>query len=70
MDFLRRKLVPNVRRYLEGISFPIRKGELVAQLERNGLPGPVLSQLRKRLPEKEYQGPQDVLNALRGGGRS
>ena len=70
MDFLRRKLMPNVRRYLEGIRFPIRKQELVAQLERNGVPGPVLSQIRKRLPEKEYRGPQDVLDALRGGGRA
>ncbi len=55
-------------RYLEGVRFPIRKQELVAQLERNGVPGPVLGQLRKRLPEREYRGPQDVLDALRRGG--
>ena len=69
MDFLSRKLAPTVKRYLQGIHFPIRKGELVAQLERNGVPGPILSQVSKRLPEKEYRGPQDVLDALRGGGR-
>jgi hypothetical protein len=57
-----------VGRYLEGIRFPIRKQDLVAQLERNGVPGPVLSQLGKRLPEGEYRGPQDVIDALRRGG--
>ena len=36
-------------------------------LERNGVPGPVISQLRKRLPEGEYRSPQDVLSALRRG---
>ncbi len=65
-----RKALPTgakaVGRYLQGVRFPIRKQELVAQLERNGVPGPILSQVRKRLPEKEYRGPQDVLDALRG----
>ena len=67
MDFLRRKLPAQVGRYLEGVRFPIRKEELVLRLERNGVPGPVLSQIRKRVPEREYQGPQDVLDALRRG---
>jgi hypothetical protein len=31
------------------------------------VPGPVVGQLRKRLPEGEYHGPQDVLSALRRG---
>jgi hypothetical protein len=31
------------------------------------VPGVILSQLRKRLPEGEYRGPQDVLSALRRG---
>ena len=70
MDFLRRALPTGkkaVVRYLEGVRFPIRKQELVAQLERNGVPAPVLGQLRKRLPEREYRGPQEVLDALRRG---
>jgi hypothetical protein len=29
------------------------------------VPGPVIGQLRKRLPEGEYRSPQDVLSALR-----
>ncbi len=69
MDFLRKALPTGAKavgRYLQGVRFPIRKQELVAQLERNGVPGPILSQVRKRLPEKEYRGPQDVLDALRG----
>ena len=68
MDFLRKRLPAQVGRYLQGIEFPARKEELLGRLERNGVPSPVVGQLRKRLPEGEYRGPQDVLRAL-GGGR-
>ena len=68
MDFLRKKLPASagqyVKRYLKGIEFPIRKEELVARLEANGVPGAVVSQVRKRLPEGEYRGAKDVINAL------
>ena len=64
MDFLRKRLPVQVGRYLEGVEFPARRDELLSRLERNGLPGPVVGQLRKRLPEGEYRGPQDVLSAL------
>ena len=67
MDFLRKRLPAQVGRYLEGVQFPARKEELLGRLERNGVPGPVVGQLRKRLPEGEYRGPQDVLSALRRG---
>ncbi len=67
MDFLRKKLPSQVGRYLEGVEFPARRNELVNRLEQNGVPGPIVSQLRKRLPEGEYQGPKDVLDALRKG---
>ena len=40
---------------------PARKEELLGRLERNGVPGPVLGQLRKRLPGGAYRGPGDVL---------
>ncbi len=69
MDFLRKNLPTSagryVERYLKGINFPIRKEELVGRLEANGVPGAVVSQVRKRLPEGEYRGPKDVLDALR-----
>ena len=68
MDFLRKYLPTNIGRYLEGIEFPIRKEELLNKLENNGVPGVAVGQVRKRLPEGEYQGPQDVINALRRGG--
>ena len=67
MDFLRKRLPSQVGRYLQGVQFPARKEELLERLERNGVPGPVISQLRKRLPEAEYRGPQEVLSALRRG---
>ena len=67
MDFLRKRLPAQVGRYLQGVKFPARKEELLRRLERNGIPGTLVGQLRKRLPEGEYRGPQDVLKALRGG---
>jgi hypothetical protein len=67
VDFLRKRLPAQVGRYLDGVEFPARKEELLSRLERNGVPGVILSQLRKRLPEGEYRGPQDVLSALRRG---
>jgi hypothetical protein len=67
VDFLRKRLPAQVGRYLEGVEFPARKEELLGRLEHNGVPGPVIGQLRKRLPEGEYRGPQDVLSALRRG---
>ena len=63
MDFLRKRLPTQVGRYLEGVKFPARKEELLGRLERNGVLGSLLSQLRKRLPEGEYRGPQNVLSA-------
>jgi Protein of unknown function (DUF2795) len=67
VDFLRKRLPAQAGKYLEGVRFPARKEELLGTLERNGVPGPVVSQLRKRLPEGEDRGPQDVLSALRRG---
>ena len=67
MDFLRKRLPTQVGRYLQGVEFPANKEELLGRLERNGVPGSIIGQLRKRLPEGEYRGPQDVLSALRRG---
>ena len=67
MDFLRKRLPARVGRYLEGVEFPARKEELLGRLERNGVPGPVVGQQRKRLAEDEDRGPQDVLSVLQRG---
>ena len=64
---MRKRLPAQVGKYLEGVEFPARKEELLKRLERNGVPGPVVGQLSKRLPEGEYRGPQDVLKALQRG---
>ena len=67
MDFLRKRLPAQVGKYLKGVQFPARKDELLGRLDRNGVPGPVVGQLRKRLPEGEHRSPQDVLSALKRG---
>lgn len=68
VDFIRKFLPGGMERYIEGIEFPIRKEEALAKLEQNGAPGMVVSQLRERLPEGEYQSPQEVVDALKRGG--
>jgi len=67
VDYLGKRLPEQVGRYLNGVEFPVRKEELLGRLERNGVPGPLVGQLHKRLPDGEYRGPQEVLKALRGG---
>lgn len=69
MDILRRRIPALARRYLAGLRFPLTTAQLVGQLERNGVPGMLTGQLRRRLPEREFRGPRDVLDALRRGGR-
>jgi hypothetical protein len=51
---------------LVGVVLWILYALLLTWLEANGVPGAVVSQVRKRLPEGEYRGPKDVLDALRG----
>jgi hypothetical protein len=66
MDFLRKLIPGSFKRYLEGIEFPIDKQELIGRLERNGAPGTVVDQIRKRLPEGQYSGVQELIKRLRG----
>lgn len=65
--FLEKALARSGGQVPAGVEFPARKEELLGRLERNGVRGPLVGQLRKRLPEGEYRAPQDVLKALRGG---
>ena len=65
MGFLRNLLPGNFERYLRGIDFPIRKQELLRRLKQNGAPSVVVDQVGKRLPEGEYQSPQDLIKRLR-----
>ena len=65
VDFLRKRLPARVGGYPESVQFPARKEEPLGSLLRNGVP--VLGQLRERLPEGEFRGPEDGLSALRGG---
>ena len=66
MDFIRKYVPKNFEQYLQGIEFPIGKQELMDKLEQNGAPGVVVNQIRRRLPEGEYQSPQDLAKKLRG----
>jgi hypothetical protein len=66
MESLKGKLPYSVKKYLEGIEFPITKERAVNKLKENGVPEKVVNQLDKRLPEGEYNSPKEMMNALRG----
>lgn len=66
MDFIRKYLPGGVEKYIEGIEFPIGKEDALNKLQENGAPSMVVSQLQQRLPEGEYQSPQEVVDALKG----
>ena len=59
--FLRKRLPAQVGRYLEGVEFPARKEELLSRLERNGVPGVILGQLRKRASGRRVSRPPGCL---------
>lgn len=65
MDFIRKMVPGGVGRYLKDIEFPIEKRELMERLRTNGVPGPVVDQVGRRLPEGRYSSLQDVLGRLR-----
>jgi hypothetical protein len=50
----------NVARYLSGIDFPCRKGDLVRHAKNNGAEEEVL-QVLQELPEQEYGNMADVV---------
>ena len=70
MDNIRKYLPGGVEKYVEGIEFPIGKEDALNKLQENGAPNMVIKQLQQRLPEGEYNSPQEVLSALKGGGGS
>ena len=67
MDNIRKYLPGGIDKYVEGIEFPIGKEDAISKLQENGAPSMVTNQLQQRLPEGEYNSPQEVLNALKGG---
>lgn len=52
-----------VQRFLEGVNYPTRKGQLVQQARREGASDDVRSTL-ERLPDKQFQDPTDVSKAI------
>ena len=67
MDNIRKYLPGGIDKYVEGIEFPIGKEDAICKLQENGAPNMVINQLQQRLPEGEYNSPQEVFNALKGG---
>jgi hypothetical protein len=52
----------NVEKYLKGVDFPAKKQDLVEQAKKNGAPQEVQQEIQ-RLPNQEFQGPQEVVKA-------
>lgn len=52
----------NVQHYLQGVSYPTDKRELLDQAQRNGAPEEVC-RILGALDAEEFGGPQDVMKA-------
>jgi hypothetical protein len=52
-----------VQRFLDGVSYPTRKGDLVREAERSGARREVRSTL-ERLPEERFESPTEVSEAI------
>ncbi len=58
----------DMQQYLQGVEWPADKEQVAQTAESNSAPGPVVDQLRQRLPEGQFSGPQDVISGLGLGG--
>jgi hypothetical protein len=54
-----------VQKHLKGMDYPASRDELVQAAEGNGAPDDIVEALRG-MPEQEYDGPDDVMEALGG----
>jgi hypothetical protein len=54
-----------VQKHLKGMDYPASRDEVVQVAESNGAPDDILDALRG-LPEQQYDGPDDVMEALGG----
>jgi hypothetical protein len=60
----RAKATPiEVQAFLDGVSYPTRKGELLREAERSGAQREVRNTL-ERLPEERFQSPTEVSEAI------
>ncbi len=55
----------DVRQYLDGVDFPANKADLLTAAQADNAPASLLAGLRD-LPESEFSGPEQVVDALRG----
>ncbi|MEU8269057.1 DUF2795 domain-containing protein [Sphaerisporangium sp. NPDC049002] len=55
----------HVQKYLSGVDYPAKKDRLLEHAKRQGADKQAMEAL-KRLPEKEYDGPNAVSKALAG----
>ena len=54
-----------IMKFAKGVKFPTSKQDLVSALKNNNAPKEVISVLDK-LPDKNYNSPQDLISALAG----
>lgn len=54
----------NIQKHLRGVDYPADRDQLLQVARRNDAPAEVLEEIRN-MPEQEYGGPQDVMNAYR-----
>ncbi|QTP55067.1 DUF2795 domain-containing protein [Billgrantia sulfidoxydans] len=53
----------NITHHLQGVDFPARRDDLIAQAQANGAEDEVLEVVR-RLPEQEYESMADVTKGV------
>ncbi|HPP74596.1 MAG TPA: DUF2795 domain-containing protein [Armatimonadota bacterium] len=59
MDFL--GSIGDVKKYLEGLSFPASKSEIINHLEEKNAPDNILS-IAEKIPDKAYNSIDDIVS--------
>ena len=52
-----------IQEHLQGVEYPVQKGDLILHAQNGGAPAEILALLQK-LPEREYRTPLDVSMSL------
>lgn len=64
MDSLSNLNPQDIKKYFEGVDFPLDKQDAVEAAQNNGAPQPVVDQLEQRLPEGQFSNPQEIVQGL------
>ncbi len=57
----------DLMKYLQNIDWPATKNKIIDEVQNNDAPGDIVDQLKNKLSDGEYQGPEEVISNVQQG---